>query len=432
MEDVTHSAQRKIMNDLQHVAFESDPQLVHRILLTDSSEFDKLQPRRPSVSFAGFSENLRSGGAPEYVMKRAHRDHVCDRVETSGSLEPIKDLLQELHATIRALVPNRTDLHSILNDDHHHFETKQALLLAIKAAAEALSKLESEERAEHTKALLLQMNDEQSSTSFLVEVVFYLIDKAQLCDQDKQDFYLSHVVAPKLHGLEGKALERKAFHKRFGDVLPLTSQWVEDLVDDAQNEDSLRSSSQARKNMIVIGWIDRILFRQDRETVMPEIFCWDVETVQRIRATTRTATAGCAIGLHACQAAQCNPEVLMSKESEGAGLVRALQNRAHPSVTAYEQSIEDAAVALARQWKGADLQPSQSWRLMKIPLCSFRREANHCQIQGQIHPLSNLPRRSFDQKDLPFMPWTLPRPLNWPKRLEFWHTSFTLKIFWIE
>jgi hypothetical protein len=230
-------------------------------------------------------------------------------------------------------------------------------------AAQALAQLESEARVETTRTWIQQTeekttaSDDDSPYSFLICSLFFLIDKTEVCAQEKQDFYLSQVVAPRLYTTgEGYSIERRALHERFGVNPPITRDWIRSLVTE-ENKESLRTIPKERRDLIHRGWIDNILFQKQKQTVIPEIFLLDVRTLQSIRSTTRTAAAGCALGLHACKAAKCNPDLLLKDESKGATLVDAMRNRRHSSAEEYEQSVEDAVVSLARNWKDAPLDP---------------------------------------------------------------------------
>ena len=100
--------------------FELDLELVHRILLTDSNDLNSLtaaSSHQPEETFGAFQDRiLLSGRDPESILKRVYHDSLLESLERSQSLALIKRLILELHSEIRALVPNRQDLHSLLND----------------------------------------------------------------------------------------------------------------------------------------------------------------------------------------------------------------------------------------------------------------------------------------------------------------------------
>jgi hypothetical protein len=349
------------------MAYEVDPELVHRILLMDPSDFDSLQPKGPTVAFEEFQRTLLHGSDPASAMKRAYHDHVKEKVLATKDLKSLYQLLLELHSSIRLLVPNRPDLHSILQDDRELPDTYAEMLPWIVQAAQALAQLESDARSETTQAWIRvrltesqQYSQGENSLSFLICSLFYLIHKAELCAQDKQDFYLSQVVAPRLyHSGEGKSIEQQALHERFGISPPITKSWIPSILpENPQEREALRTSPNVRRDLIQMGWINTILFQtQQRQTVIPEIFLLDVPALQSIRKTTKTAAAGCALGWHACRAAKCQTEAVLQDESQGVSLVlelQAMQNRTHASVEAYEQSVEDAVVSLAQGWNDSD------------------------------------------------------------------------------
>jgi hypothetical protein len=291
---------------------EVDPHLVHRILLTDPSDFKSLTRAAaiPTLTFAEFREKLlvHHESDPGYVVKRAYHDHIMlqmlesieQQTNKENHLKPFHQLLLDLHASIRALVPNRKDLHSILQDDRVLLLSSDddgtsspldIMLPWIIQAAQALAQLESEARVETTRAWIQQAeektttasDDETSPYSFLICSLFYLIDKTEVCAQEKQDFYLSQVVAPRLYTTgEGYSIERRALHERFGVNPPTTRDWIRSLVTE-ENKESLRRNPKERRDLIHRGWIDSILFQKQKQTVIPEIFLLDMHTLQSIR-----------------------------------------------------------------------------------------------------------------------------------------------------
>lgn len=346
-----------------------DMALVHRILLSDPSDFGSLRrTTAESLTFEEFREGLLHSSNPLWVVKRAYHDHVQETVERTQNLDSLNTLLvKELHPSIRALVPNRPDLHSILKDDRDPPDTSNALEILpwIVEAAQALAQLESEARAATTRAWISLATNTTTTElgdplSFLAHSLFYLIDKTEICAKEKEDFYLSQVVAPRLYNTgEGYTIERKELLNRYGDDPPITRDWIKSLVEGNQQNQGLQKSHNnyhsARRTTIQRGWIDTILFNRNLSTVLPEIFFLDAPTLQSIRNSTRMAASGCALGWHASRAAKCNPEILLQEESKGAPLVRAMQNRNHVSIQEYEQSVADAVVSLAKSYTGSSL-----------------------------------------------------------------------------
>jgi hypothetical protein len=137
----------------------------------------------------------------------------------------------------------------LLPDDGTSSPLVAMMLPWIIQAAQALAQLKSAARAETTRAWIQQAgektttaasddnDDESPSYSFLICSLFYLIDKTEVCAQEKKDFYLSKVVAPRLYTTgEGYSIERRALHERFGVNLPITRDWILSLVTEENKE----------------------------------------------------------------------------------------------------------------------------------------------------------------------------------------------------
>jgi hypothetical protein len=359
-----------------------NPQLVHQILLAGPLDFDSLRsgsgsPNRKLPSFPAYIEELfnRDTHNPEFVLKRAYHDSVLEGVSKADKFKAIWEMLLDLHKSIRSLVPNRTDLHSILKDERElPSDEKNAMdmLPWIREAAQALAQLESPEQATTTRAWIeLDATTTTTTTtttrserpmSFLIASIQYLIDKTSVCQEEKDDFYLTQVVAPELYSSgKGLALERQYFAHRFGHNPSATHAWIGTRISNSGDDrDVTRNNARSRQNLITQGWIEDVIFQKYRQTTVPEIFLLDVKAIRSIRSTTRRAAAGCALGLHACQAARCNPDILLKEESRGIPLVEVLDNQhGHTSIEQYEQSVEDAVVALTQSWSENPIQNEQ-------------------------------------------------------------------------
>ena len=380
-----------------------DPSFVHRVLLTDPSDFASLSmstdpSSRYTLSFEEFNhcldEEETSSLDPSMVVKKAVRDHIIKHLSTISQpaevLGPLRHLLLEAHQQIRSLIPNRKDLHSTLDDEKvKDIEVLKDMLPLVAKAANALAQLESESRAGTTRALILDHlqkdpldNNEVQTPIFCLTAIMYLLFKAELCQADKESFYLVNVWAPRVQR-EGPAFVKDLYQKRFGafsDVKssPATRQWIQSLVQarrpanpQAQDEDSnendpwarlqVQTSQEDRKNMIRSAWIEDIVFRNattsgQQGLHLPEIFSQDSDGLQALREVSRLAVAGCALVLHACNAAGVNShEVIVSGteqtsiETHKKALVKAMRNRGVPQEI-FEQGVADAVVKLAQEW----------------------------------------------------------------------------------
>jgi len=280
----------------------------------------------------------------------------------SKDLSPLLRLLIELHEKIRALVPNRKDLHCILNEEYNIDELSNSMMFLpwIIEAGKALSILESkfqsettetwidlantinakhqrseqkmtekmleaEAEAEATPALISSSQDE---LSFLICSLLYLMEKTGRTQKEKDAFYFEHVIIPYLcdnkdnnnsnsnnNGSKGFQIERNAMQNKCHSYLPITRKWIQNRMmmttnnitechskKDAKKDAFLINHDecyQARRLFIIKGWIESILFEEKNEIPIPEIFYLDVNRIRSIRNMTRLAVTGCALGLHA-------------------------------------------------------------------------------------------------------------------------------------
>lgn len=277
------------------------------------------------------------------------------------------NLLLELHEAVRALVPNRPDLHSILSDESvKNAKTTTELLPYVVTTGDAIARLESEFQSETTQEWLQKArgaHDSEQSTEFIVNSILYLLFKTELCQREKQDFFLTTVWAPRIRN-NGTEFERQAFQDKYGkfqdkDTAPLTRKWISELVIEG-DRNALVESSSAREAMVKQGWVSSILFRTPEKPSlsMPEILVFDFEQLNSIRLVTRSAAAGSALALHACNAAGVGASVLNEPvdptspiELRRQGVVEAMDSQ-HTFKTReeYEEHIGKAVVRLAKEW----------------------------------------------------------------------------------
>ncbi len=358
---------------------ELDLPLVHRILLTDPGKFDTLQEEKksPRLTFEQFQEQVLQSNDSNYVVKRAFHDHLKESIEIKDNWLPMHNLLLELYTSIRSLVPNRPDLHVLLQDpkfeesySNSHFDAESK----IRLAAQSLAQLESEFRAETTvqwiqytdsvKQDSSDISNKDDNVSFWIMSILYFIEKAEVCAKEKQDFYLTHVIAPRLYRTgEGFSIERSAFRKKFPPIPPTSQQWIFQLIEflDQNQKERLRHSTKERQGLVVTGWIQSILFETEQETPLPEIFALDLTALLSIRKVTRAAAAGCSLGWHACRAVgRSSTDIVLQEEQQGTGLVQAMNERSrYSTVDAYEEAVADSLLSLTQKWNdGVPLQPS--------------------------------------------------------------------------
>ena len=361
--------------------------LVHRILLTDASDFGSLTVSgHPALletpPYGAFAASLEKSQEEvegvvniNAMVKGAFRDKLCESIGEKHDWTEAMDLLCELHKLIRNLVPARKDLHSILDDNEaKRVQNLVQLKSMVIKAGTALQSLESPARSETTAAWIRTFSEKdfsanefaQDSIQSLINGMLYLLFKTELCEADKQNYYLAAVWAPILQK-EGPRLERIAFQKDYGSfqnpaTAPATRKWVQSLVEKQTEAEisALLVSKGLRWNLIRTGWIEDILFRSADSSALsiPEVLARDAGRLQGLRHITRMAAAGSALALLACQAANQPPEVLYESEKDDSSLLSRrrkvlIQVMADhfKSPVDYEQGIGNAVIAIARIWK---------------------------------------------------------------------------------
>ena len=379
--------------------------LVHRVLLTDDfssltvSGHPPLLETPPYEAFASSLERSTQEGEGviniNAMVKGTFRDKVCESIASKHDWSEAIDLLCELHNFIRNLVPARQDLHALLNDGEARMaQNVTQIRRCVIAAATALQSLESPSRSETTASWIRMFsqnycskNDDKASSEAeedknectnedsikaLVNGLLYLLFKAELCEADKQNFFLAAVWAPLLQQ-EGPRLERMAFEKEYGSfknaaTASATRTWIQSLVDKQSKAEisALVVSKRLRWNLIRVGWIEDILFRSADSSALciPEILARDAGRLQGLRHVTRMAAAGSSLALLACQAANEPPEALYGAEKDESSVLNRrrrvlMQVMADyfKAPVAYEQGIGNAVIEIARIWEPTLGQP---------------------------------------------------------------------------
>ena len=260
------------------------PPLVHRIMLTSPHEYSLLtmdgSPREATLSFQrmlheeGFTASSAAAAAAtptatsiadriSQTMKRTFHATLLRQISAAGTFAPLDPIIRDLHQQLRSLVPNRTDLHSIVDDDavkrvclsgcsrsgdgktddndskkNVVFSQMMKLLINI---AQALARLESEERSVSTtewvgianrlifissedphpgganlsevdrelgwssarghnnERILTWENPTPTEKEWIVASTFFLHRKAEQCQVDIRNFHLGNVIAPRVN-----------------------------------------------------------------------------------------------------------------------------------------------------------------------------------------------------------------------------------------
>lgn len=317
-----------------------DTRLIRQVLLTD--KFESLHVSdAPAItpSFEDFAR-LDSGGM-EDTARRAFRDHLVAK----DHVESMCDLVLSLHEQLRTLVPNRKDLHGLVDDEAvTAVEQVKELLPILIHASLGLQSLESDARAQTTalwRDEAQRLTAECVTSEFIVTSALYLIFKTELCQADKQDFYLQHVWAPRIHA-EGPAYLREVLDMQCNGY-PLTKSWLEGLL---ENQEVIEATPAFFRTVTRKGWIETILFRKDNATMLPEIFTFDAENVQLIRRVCQQAVAASALALHAGVTKRSEPTSELGMRREDLLMVMA-NNRS----ATYENDVANAVVTMAMAGK---------------------------------------------------------------------------------
>jgi len=387
----------------------SNRNLVHKILLTDPSDFDTLSwdgtnahasnvaPEEfmasfiHTVSYEQRNDATRSmEDMPMHIaqsMRLAFFDQIAQAMGQEN-YESIHELLKELHTKMRSLLPSRTDLHSYINDEDvsSSSTTSDIFHVLIRAGYLLANYLESEARAPTTRELIECLKafgsprdgDDlvipygiESEEMFAVASTAYILHKAELTSKDVSNYKLSQA-APILH-LVGCEYERKHFQKTQGDyssstikemqhMLPSTWNWVKKMHSLLGNSESLTTQSNFEQKMDFVkgrGFVDGILFTRN-QLAMPEVLLLDVESINHIRSEARCCVIASALALHACNISKVGTSVLssnvMTNEVNNArqALASVLRKR-HSEQHELESNVIEAIGALTKALAERDL-----------------------------------------------------------------------------
>ena len=347
-------------DDLPHEIL-SNARLVHTILLTDPADFDKLSwdgsiiARIPDINPEDFISSFRSPTSEQGDESHGSIGNVSMRLAQSmkmaffsqisqsmseGNFGPVKSLMKELYDRMRALLPNRKDLHSHIsdNDISSISSTSDIMELLLRSAHLLANYLESPARAPSTREMIDCLetfqkraegnNDDdvvipyqvQSEHLFIVASIAFVLQKVELCQMDISNYKLSQA-APLVHRV-GHEYERKHFRKTYGEydavsiealqtMLPTTWHWIKESLRLFGNEQVIARSNVEQKMDFVKsrGFVDGMLFSRSQLS-LPEIFAFDVDGIQHIRNEARCCVIASALVLHACNVSKVSSSVL--------------------------------------------------------------------------------------------------------------------------
>ena len=291
----------------------SNRNLVHRILLTDPSDFDKLSwdgtdahapALGPCEFMASFSISKESSDStpcslddvPQRIaqsMRCAFLNQAAQEAR-SGNFAPAHDLLREMSEKMRCLLPNRQDLHSHISDADVVAckSIEDVMRISLRSSYLLANYLESAARASTTTDLIRHIEEfavsrEDTTRTSPVEVPFgldsvemfvlssvaYVIYKAQVCSVDVSNFKLGQL-APLLHHGVGCEYERKQLKEAHGDysgstaaelqgMLSSTCGWIGAVLSRFGSAENLTAQSKVEQKLDFVkgrGFVDGILF----------------------------------------------------------------------------------------------------------------------------------------------------------------------------
>ena len=324
----------------------ANEELVHRILLTDPSDFHKLswtdQSSEGSVSVGEFMARWvdgnglhpTAGASPEKMiadnMKQAFFDLITEDLG-KGDYTSMQNMLLDLHESMRKLVPNRADLHSYLRDDvvKAAYSVDDILSLLLAAADALANNLEAPARASSTLDWIRIASDADaeahygfaSRERYVVASCAFLLFKTEMCHIDIANFRLMEV-APLIHKL-GPDYKLGRLNARFAlsespsldelkYKLPATNAWIMSMLASPESQAEVVRANSTGKRFACLksrGFVDSLLFSTN-QLAMPEIFANDTARIMHIRNESRYVVIACALGLHISNMARADPSAL--------------------------------------------------------------------------------------------------------------------------
>jgi len=392
------------------------PELVHRILLTDEEDLPKIaltghiqnNSDRPNSSFTTFAKNhcvqnlsnvsvsnsanlnptLNIADQIGNTMRRAFFDRIYEDIIKKGNFLSMQDMLKDLFKSIRELVPNRTDLHSFLDDDlvrketlKHNFTSSNVatLLTPVIKAAEALLHLEAPDQNETTSEWLqmatkylsepfISYTPSPSSvdidgTRFAIISTAYIVQKTNFCQMDIQSVHMRQVLVPKLRlnknsmGILWKqyyfqkecAIPQISSLSQVKGATPHTYTWVQQFLSLSQEFSSF-SKKQRIHYVLQKGIVQSIIFSSASTPLhLPEILKFDTQTLSSIRRVAQLSVTGSALALQCCMASK-----ILTISGNGEGL-RKTHNFLSRDTIQKERDLLTKAMAKGRGQDGNEM-----------------------------------------------------------------------------
>lgn len=299
--------------------------VVHEILLADNNDIAAQLFQEPAVSICDcvdsfmakyVDSNSMSSDTSEvsvemfaFTMEKAYFDQMKDDWVLRKNLRGVRDMVVELLAKMRKLVPNRKDLHDFFSEKEARScsNAMDFLALLIRISEVMGDSLESPARAKSTlkwrKATVLYGCGKSAVPfnladveSYVVTSIAFLVKKLDVCHADIVNFKLMKVT-PLIRN-NGIYYERKRFIERCGgslEDLHGTRSWIARVNQVYEDCNSNLSISLKLKK----GFVDEILFVRER-IAMPEVLCLDADRIGSIRERVQRIVISSALFLHTC------------------------------------------------------------------------------------------------------------------------------------
>lgn len=248
----------------------SNSNLVHKILLMDSEDFEDLSKHGTAEKFSHFRT------AKHFMM------HYKNYTSASEEISDIKQLMVDLINKMRELVPSREDLQQYFTEDQVDAcnTTADYFGLTLNMANVMMKSLESEYRSVSTlewyEMTSVWNNHADDSIpydfgcwkSFLTASLAFLIGKVDLCQMDVVNFKLVQI-APVVRA-NGKEYEIQRFQEKFGELSSFKSSnsfvatwnWIRRIKENNKTDDLITKFQE--------GFVDEILFSTEA-TAVPEV-----------------------------------------------------------------------------------------------------------------------------------------------------------------
>lgn len=381
----------------------SNEELVHRILLTDPSDFSTLtwngMPHVECFTAATFMAKWKQGTAimpplepsSEQTIEQQLSEEIkfafFDRVREDlreHRFDSMRRLAMELNEKICEL--GSTELHRHLCEKFvTDARTKvDCLRVLLKAAGILAANLEAPARAVTTEEWINEVSrfqslsdgsalpfDFASEEDLCVASLAFLFFKVDLCRMDISNVQLAKM-APLIHRL-GCDYKASKFEEKYCKLnepvevlrksIPETWAWIHTIASSLNSTDAESLSKGSYQTRIALfktrGFVDGLIFAQGALNV-PEVLSMDMPCIMDARSEARFAVIGSALSLHVCNASGVGASALASQplpsslDMERKRLAYVLRDK-HETHQSLVGSVTEVALQMAKVLKATQL-----------------------------------------------------------------------------